>query len=70
MHDATSEYLEMLARKENEVSDSDDDDGASTWSEEVTWISPLDSIDMYERFSNTLRGSLPSFSSAPALLPG
>lgn len=58
VHDATNEYLEMLARRETEQSDDDDDDDISTWSEEVTWISPLDSIDVYDRFSSTLRGAL------------
>ncbi|KAK4703327.1 hypothetical protein P7C70_g2895, partial [Phenoliferia sp. Uapishka_3] len=56
VHDATNEYLDMLARRETDVSDDEDDDAASTWSEEVTWVSPLDSIDMYERFTATLRG--------------
>ncbi|KAM0754334.1 ARM repeat-containing protein [Meredithblackwellia eburnea MCA 4105] len=54
VQDATNEYLEMLARKQAEGGD-DDDDTASNWSEEVTWVSPLDSFDMYERFSSTLQ---------------
>lgn len=64
MQDATNEYLEMLARRgeEGEDDDDDDDDAASTWSEEVTWVSALDSLDMYEKFASTLRGQSSSFS--------
>lgn len=48
--------------------DDEDSDAGSTWSEEILWASPLDEIDMYQRFTATITGSSPPQLSPRAFL--
>lgn len=42
--------------RQADEADEDNSDLASDWSEEVLWASPLDSIDVYERFATLITG--------------
>lgn len=48
------ERIDGIQGHEFGADESDDDDNASTWSEEVIWSSPLDEFDSYIRFTAVL----------------
>ncbi|KAI5474959.1 hypothetical protein MNV49_002143 [Pseudohyphozyma bogoriensis] len=56
--DSSDDYIDQLVRKElernaREAADTDSEAG-STWSDEILWASPLDDLDVYKKFTETL----------------